>query len=135
MAVGNPDFSELNDRLCAGSESAAAGIFYRYAATLVRLANDQLASDLRAKFDGEDVVQSALRSFFQRQRDGQFELTSWDSLWGLLVRITLRKCGRRKVCWRAGRRDPQRESRSMRWSRRWRFRLGSLSMSGLRHMK
>jgi RNA polymerase sigma-70 factor, ECF subfamily len=109
MAVRNPDFSELNDRLCAGSESAAAGIFHSYAANLVRLANDQLASDLRAKFDGEDVVQSALRSFFQRQRDGQFELTSWNGLWGLLVRITLRKCGRRDVYWRAARRDPQRE--------------------------
>ena len=36
-------------------------------------------------------MQSVFKSFFVRQGQGQFELDNWDSLWGLLVRITLRK--------------------------------------------
>jgi RNA polymerase sigma factor (sigma-70 family) len=103
------EFPSLRERLAAGTQSAAAAVFDRYAADLVGLAERQIAGNLRPKFDGEDVVQSALRSFFLRQQEGQFELTSWDSLWGLLVRITLRKCGRREVFWTAARRDYRRE--------------------------
>src|SRR5262249_7496744 len=48
-------------------------------------------------------------SFFQRQADGQFKLTDWDSLWSLLVVITLRKCGHRIEHFRTARRDIGRE--------------------------
>ena len=44
----------------------------------------------RQKVDPEDVVQSAFRSFFTRQAAGQFDVASWDDLWGLLVVITVR---------------------------------------------
>jgi RNA polymerase sigma-70 factor (ECF subfamily) len=59
--------------------------------------------------DPEDVVQSALKSFFLRQADGQFQLDGWDNLWSLLVQITVRKCGRRVRYFRRECRDVQRE--------------------------
>ena len=52
---------------------------------------------VRSKEDPEDVVQSAYRSFFRRQRGGQFQIDSWDDVWGILTVITVRKCGRHWV--------------------------------------
>src|SRR5262249_43697973 len=43
------------------------------------------------------------------QRAGQFEVASWDSLWGILATITLRKCGNRIERYHAARRDVGRE--------------------------
>jgi RNA polymerase sigma-70 factor, ECF subfamily len=86
-------FDELLERLQAGHEDAARQIFQEYAARLIGLARTHLNSSIRRKVDPEDVVQSVLKSFFVRMRDGQFELENRDSLWGLLVVITLRKCG------------------------------------------
>jgi RNA polymerase sigma-70 factor (ECF subfamily) len=64
---------------------------------------------VRQKVDPEDVAQSVFRSFFARQADGQFVLEDWDGLWGLLTRITLRKCHRQCERFTAGRRDVRRE--------------------------
>ncbi len=64
---------------------------------------------IRRKVDAEEVVQSAFRSFFVRQAHGQFELRDWDSLWSLLVMITLRKCGRQVRRFRGPRRDVRKE--------------------------
>jgi RNA polymerase sigma-70 factor (ECF subfamily) len=61
--------------------------------------------------DPEDVLQSVFRSFFVRQAEGQFNLGDWDDLWSLLVRITVRKCGRRVAAFCAERRDVRREVR------------------------
>jgi RNA polymerase sigma-70 factor (ECF subfamily) len=61
--------------------------------------------------DPEDVVQSAYKSFFHRYGDGKLELVNWNSLWGLLVLITVRKCTERIAFHRAGRRDIAREAR------------------------
>jgi RNA polymerase sigma factor (sigma-70 family) len=49
----------------------------------------------KRKGDLEDIVQSALKSFFQRCGQGQFQLKSRSALWALLVRVTLHKCGHR----------------------------------------
>ena len=65
------------------------------------------------KVDAEDVVQSALNSFFQRHSEGQFELDGWDSLWSLLTVITLRKCGHKTEHFLAARRDVRRETKTL----------------------
>jgi DNA-directed RNA polymerase specialized sigma24 family protein len=57
------------------------------------------------------VLQSVFRSFFKRQREGRFVIENWDSLWGILMVMTLRKCRRRIQYYRAARRDAQREAR------------------------
>jgi RNA polymerase sigma-70 factor (ECF subfamily) len=97
-------------RLRAGDEDAAAEVLYRFAHRLVALARAQLESKIRQKEDPEDVVQSVFRSFFRRGREGQFQIDDWESLWGILTVITLRKCGNRIEYFHAARRDVQREA-------------------------
>ncbi|MFH1921988.1 MAG: sigma-70 family RNA polymerase sigma factor [Planctomycetota bacterium] len=102
-------FDEAIGRLRDGDEDAAAEIFNRFVSRLICLAQTRLDSHLRRKVDPEDVMQSVFRSFFIRQREGRFELEGWDSLWSLLARITLRKCGRRITAFHAQCRDIRRE--------------------------
>jgi RNA polymerase sigma-70 factor (ECF subfamily) len=59
--------------------------------------------------DPEDVVQSVFRTAFSRLAKGQFELANWGSLWGLLTRITLRKCGKWIEYYHTGARTLDRE--------------------------
>jgi RNA polymerase sigma-70 factor (ECF subfamily) len=87
----------------------AAEIFHRFAHRLMGLVRSRLDSLLRPKVDPEDLLQSVFRSFFVGAREGQLDLRDWDSLWGLLTVITLRKCGRRIDYFRAARRDVRRE--------------------------
>jgi RNA polymerase sigma-70 factor (ECF subfamily) len=100
---------DLLARLRAGDEPAAAEVFDRFARRLIGLARQKLSQGLRVKEDPEDVVQSALNSFFLRYAAGQYELASWDDLWGLLTRITAHKCGHRVERFHAARRDIRRE--------------------------
>jgi RNA polymerase sigma-70 factor (ECF subfamily) len=104
------DFPALMQRLRQGDARAAEVVFSRYAGRLIRLARGRLEGRLRSKVDAEDVAQSALKSFFLRQADGQYDLHDWDSLWSLLTVITLRKCGRQIQRFLAGARDVRREA-------------------------
>jgi RNA polymerase sigma-70 factor (ECF subfamily) len=90
----DPSFDDVMARLRAGDQDAAREVFRRFAGRLIALAHERLDRLVRPKVDPEDVVQSALKSFFVRYAAGQFDLGGWDGLWGLLVCITLRKCGR-----------------------------------------
>jgi RNA polymerase sigma-70 factor (ECF subfamily) len=108
MAATNP-FPVLMNRLRAGDEAATTQVFNRFAGQILALARRQLHGSLRPKLDPEDVLQSVFRSFFSRQRDGRLTVENWDSLWGILLVMTLRKCGRRVQYYRAGRRDARRE--------------------------
>jgi RNA polymerase sigma-70 factor, ECF subfamily len=69
-------------------------VFNRFAQRLIALARSRLDQRMRQKLDPEDVVNSAYKSFFIRNRAGKFHLENWDSLWGMLTVITVRKCGR-----------------------------------------
>jgi len=77
---------------------------------LIGLADHRLAGPVRQKVDPEDVVQSVFRTVFDRLGKGQFELTGWDSFWGLLTRITVRKCGKWIEYYQAAGRDIEREA-------------------------
>ncbi len=103
------EFAELLERLERGEQDAYTEVFERFANRLIPLARSQLDARTRQKLDAEDVLQSAFRSFFSRQANGEFNLAGWGSMWGVLVVITLRKCGRRRSQWRAARRDVRRE--------------------------
>jgi len=102
-------FSDLVGRLHAGDDRAAQEVFDRFASRLIGLARSQIAAGIRPKLDPEDVVQSALRSFFRRHEEDRFDLQSWDSLWGLLSLITVRKCAKKTEYYLAQRRGGGRE--------------------------
>jgi RNA polymerase sigma-70 factor, ECF subfamily len=105
-----PSFDDLMARLRCGDAFAAAQVFHRFAHRLIALAQRRLDRFTRRKVDPEDVLQSVFRSFFVRHADGQFQLADWGSLWGILVVLTLRKCGRRIHHFRAACRNVGRET-------------------------
>jgi RNA polymerase sigma-70 factor (ECF subfamily) len=98
-------FEQIMGRLRTGDAEAAAQVFHRFAGRLIGLARTRLDARLRQNVDPEDVLQSAYKSFFLRYGDGQFDPHNWESLWALLTVITLRKCGRWRERFHAGRRD------------------------------
>jgi RNA polymerase sigma-70 factor (ECF subfamily) len=105
----NDSFPDWVARLQAGEETASRELFRRFTHQLVALARRQCAGALRHKFDPEDVVQSAYKSFFGRYGEGNLNVGNWNSLWGLLTLITVRKCAERAAYHRAACRDAARE--------------------------
>jgi RNA polymerase sigma factor (sigma-70 family) len=103
-------FVDLMTRLQSGDNEAASKIFHRFASQLIMLARERLGTQIRQKVDAEDLIQSVFRSFFAHQAAGELvDLTSWNSVWGMLVVMTLRKCRRKKTHFYADRRDVRRE--------------------------
>jgi RNA polymerase sigma-70 factor (ECF subfamily) len=102
-------FAEFLARLQRREDAAAGELFARFAGQLVALADRHIGGGLRHKVDPEDVVQSAYKSFFLRYGAGNLDAVNWDSLWGLLTLITVRKCAERAAYHRAARRDAARE--------------------------
>src|SRR5262245_38749832 len=75
-----------------GDIAAAQPVWERYHRQLITLARQKLRTSPRRSADEEDVVQSALNSFFQGVTQQRFPLLNdRDNLWRLLVVITARK--------------------------------------------
>jgi len=110
MQAPQNSFVQLMERVRQGDQDAAREICRNYFERLVRLASKHMNEGLRQKEDPADVVNSVLKSFFHRQRDRPFDVCSPESLWGLLAKITLRKCGHRVEHYLAARRDIRREA-------------------------
>jgi RNA polymerase sigma-70 factor (ECF subfamily) len=96
-------------RLHRHDDAAAQELFVRFAHQLIALAQRHIGAGLRHKVDPEEVVQSAYKSFFVRYGTGNVDVVNWNSLWGLLTLITVRKCAERAAYHRAERRDAARE--------------------------
>lgn len=96
-------------RLRNRDDAAAQELFARFVQQLIALAQRHIAAGFRHKVDPEDVVQSAYKSFFVRYGAGNLDVVNWNSLWGLLALITVRKCAERAAYHRAERRDAARE--------------------------
>lgn len=80
--------AELKD----GDESAAQRLWDRYFHNLAALAGKRLQNIPRLPSDGEDVALSAMHSLWEGVNAGRFpDLSDRDSLWKLLVAITVRK--------------------------------------------
>jgi RNA polymerase sigma-70 factor (ECF subfamily) len=87
-------FPKLLARVRDGDDEAAAVIFRRFVDQLAAKAHRHLTPAVRRRVDADDVVQSVYSTFLRRMRQGEFQLDHWGSLWGLLARITVRKCAR-----------------------------------------
>lgn len=102
-------FSALIDRLRRGDSAAAELVFRRFTHQLIALARGRLDFRISHKTDPEELVQSAYGSFFRRFNAGECNFDSWDSLWGFLALLTLRKCLDCAAYHRAACRDVGRE--------------------------
>jgi len=102
-------FAQFLARLHNRDDAAAQELFVRFAHQLIALAHRHIGAGLRHKVDPEDVVQSAYKSFICRYGAGNLDVVNWNSLWGLLTLITVRKCAERAAYHRAERRDAGRE--------------------------
>lgn len=92
-------------QLKAGDPAAAECLWGRYFEQLVGLARSQLRGTPRRAADEEDVALSAFDSFCRGAERGRFpDLLDRDSLWRLLITITVRKAN-------ALRRDERRQKR------------------------
>ena len=79
--------------LQAGGDVLGAEVLTRYSNRLAGLVRSKLGWKLRRKLDPEDVVQSVFKSFVRLQQERELAFENWESLWGLLALITVRKCG------------------------------------------
>lgn len=95
-----------------GDESAAATFFDRYVAKLEKLAGHNLSGDLSARFDTNDITQSVFRTFFRRVSRGEYSAPKSDTIWNLLVVITLNKVRSAGNYHRAAKRDVARTADS-----------------------
>jgi len=103
------DDRDLVNEFQDGSESAAKALFDKHCEKLLRLAKRRIGQRMSSRFDPEDVVQSAFRTFFTRVKNDEFAFEQEDDLFKLLVRLTVRKTLRRIQYHRADKRNPEAE--------------------------
>lgn len=89
-----PTEADLLKRWRGGDEEAAEEIVRRHADDLLAVVRRRMSAALNRRLDAEDVVQSALRSFFVAVRAGRFTIDRGGDLWKLLSAITLNKLGK-----------------------------------------
>jgi DNA-directed RNA polymerase specialized sigma24 family protein len=100
---------QLGDEDPAARDEAARNIWDHYAPRLVALVRQNLAARIRRREDEDDVLQSMYKSFCQNQREGRYQLRDRHDVWGMLLRITIRKVSSAAERHRAGCRDVGRE--------------------------
>ncbi|MEO2088177.1 MAG: ECF-type sigma factor [Gemmataceae bacterium] len=103
-----PSDHTLLKRVERGEPDAPELIYHRYAEKLLTLARVHTGTDLSARFDPEDILQSVFRTFFRRAGRGDYDLPDDDSLWNLLLVIGLNKLRAKGAYHRAGVRDVRR---------------------------
>lgn len=103
-----PTDRSLLRRIRTGSEGAAGELHRRYADRLLALARARTGSDLRARIDAEDLVQSIFCSFFQGAKRGLYSAPESEELWGLFLVIALNKIRTKGAHHRAAKRDVRR---------------------------
>jgi DNA-directed RNA polymerase specialized sigma24 family protein len=96
----SPSISAWIGQVKAGDRAAAQKLWERYCVRLIRLARAKLPVNRRRAADEEDVALSAMDSFLRAAEHDRFpNLHGRDSLWALLVTITVRKA------WKLARRE------------------------------
>jgi RNA polymerase sigma-70 factor (ECF subfamily) len=94
-SLSDDAIGDLIERCRAGDQQAATLLFRRHLDRLMALVGSRLSSKMNSRFDPEDVVQSAYRSFFRGVGDGRYAVERSSDLWSLLAAITMHKFHRR----------------------------------------
>lgn len=103
------ELSQFVEGLRRGDSTAAEHLFQFYAARLTSLARVRFSAKLGRRLDPEDVVQSAMGSFFKHARAGDFTFEEIDDVWRLLASITLNKVRQKIEFHTAAKREIYRE--------------------------
>ncbi|MFL5341596.1 MAG: RNA polymerase sigma factor [Gemmataceae bacterium] len=88
-----------------GDQDAARALYRRYAGRLRALVVAQCGSELQARFDPDDIVQSVFRTFFQGVKESGYDVPEDQELWGLLFVMALHKVRNQASYHRAAKRD------------------------------
>ena len=72
-------------------------IFNKYIGMIISLAAKKIDGRFRARIDPESIAMSVMESFFDGVRHDKFDFDNWEMVYGLLVKITLRKSHNRNV--------------------------------------
>ena len=83
--------------------------FAKYLTRLIALVQKRMSARLATRFDPEDVVMSAYRSFFSGMRDGRLTAETSQDVWRLLVEMSLHKLYRQAAYHFAKKRAVDRE--------------------------
>lgn len=84
-------------------------LFATYLPKIIRLAEYNIDSRYRSKFDADDIAATVFRTVFRRISEGKFQFDDDDSLWKQLVTITLRRISNKVRNENAGKRSINRE--------------------------
>jgi RNA polymerase sigma-70 factor (ECF subfamily) len=103
-----PSDQSLLLRFQRGQGDAATALYLRYAQRLHALVRAQKGSDLTARLDEDDVVQSVFRTFFRRAAAGHYSVPHGEELWKLFLVIALHKVRDVSAHHRAAKRDVRR---------------------------
>lgn len=97
ITFANLSGHELIEKWRAGSQEAAAILMERYRLRLIALVASRLSRGQRGSIDPEDVVQSAMGSFFRNTSSAsqnRLQIESTLSVWNLLAMFARRKLSR-----------------------------------------
>lgn len=97
-------YGELLQGIRDGQPDAQSQLFHQYVHRLIGLARHRLSERAQRKTGAEDVVQSALHSFFLHHTQ-ELNLQGETGLWDKLLEVTLRHCGKWNKRFRARKRQ------------------------------
>ena len=103
--VGGPSDRSLIQQFQEGSQEAATDLYLRYANRVRALAQARCSTELAARLDADDIVQSVFRCFFQAARRGYYDVPAGEELWGILLVIALNKIRDARAFHTAAKRD------------------------------
>lgn len=110
QSIASPlETARLLDGCRCGDEAASRQLFDRYLVRLTALARTRISPKLATRFDADDVVMSAYRSFFVGLRNEALVVENSRDLWQILLQVTLRKLYRQVARHTAAKRNVRRE--------------------------
>ena len=83
--------SSLVDAILHSTQGYEKRVFDLYVDRLTQYASTRMPNKLNPRVDSDDIVQSVFRSFFRRNREGEFSFDDSLDIWKLLIAMTYRK--------------------------------------------